>query len=979
MKKFILSIFLLLPLNLFSANMFDPGLDWKSIKTEHFWVHYHQGIEDTARKVCLIAEKVHNRITPRIEWDPFLRTDIVLVDNMYTANGFATTFPFNRIQIYLTRPELDGQLNNFNNWLEEIITHEYTHILNLDTAHGLPAVLRYGIGRFPLFFPNMFVPIWMLEGNAVYFESNYSRSGRNNSTFTDMIIRTEVLNDSLKSISEASGYPRVWPGGSIPYLYGGLFVNYLENKYGQDSFAKVFIYNSNKIIPYQDHIFPYTFPFIKSMSEWIYEEDFPALWKEWQKYIKIKYNSQLNAIKEEKLTPFKIITDSGCYTSLPRFSRNGQEVYYVRKTNYNKSILSVFSKQNNKHKTLCKVNDPNSISTNKNDVYVSDAEFHKSFSIYNEAFVYNNRYRKLTKSLKGSYIDVSPGAEKAVFIKQHNNKFSLLMTDLKFTNFEPLIQNTDIQLAFTKLSPDGGKIAFTIKDSKGNADIAVMNTSSGAISRLSNDKYNDIHPCWHPDGNKIIFSSDRDGVYNFYEYDLQKKVLSRITNFLGGGLSPDISPDGKQIAFTNYGKNGFDIALMKYPEPIKIEDIESETISSQFFNNTPVDPVTESNDYETDDFTVFNSIIPPFWLPLFGNSEVYEDKTQFVLGFATLGTDALYKNTYIISALAYTYEKRAAAGIFYNFSYFYPDIVIGYENEALFYGNDKFPWENKNKNSLKRELEEYGIFGIALPFYFYQSYHVLSMSYIYSKTTTDIYYPGRYTVGYEDTEASIRLKYIYSNSSLYSYSVCNEDGRDFYVIGDLFREELGSDFSYSKFRAEYAEYLPGVWNNNVLMLRLRGGASFFNPDYKSPYNLGRFEKGETGVPETDEDEFGLRGYPSGTIYGDRIATGTLEYRLPLFQTDFGLATFPLSFKDLWITPFAEYGNVWKKNTNINKFKSSAGIELNIRMTIGYRIDLQGYIGCAKGFNDNGESQVYFAISTIFEGALKNNYKWLDYF
>ena len=33
---------------LFSAVMFDPQLEWRSIKTEHFWIHYHQGIEEQA-------------------------------------------------------------------------------------------------------------------------------------------------------------------------------------------------------------------------------------------------------------------------------------------------------------------------------------------------------------------------------------------------------------------------------------------------------------------------------------------------------------------------------------------------------------------------------------------------------------------------------------------------------------------------------------------------------------------------------------------------------------------------------------------------------------------------------------------------------------------------------------------------------------------------------------------------------------------
>ncbi len=270
MKKIILILlFLQIGTKLFSAVLFDPQLEWKSIKTEHFWIHYHQGIEEQAEKLSQIAEKVHKRLSPIIKWQPALRTDVILVDNLYTANGFAMPQPFNRIQIYLTRPELDGVLNNFDNWLEMVFTHEYTHILNMDTIHGFPTFTRYAFGR--CCFPNAFLPIWMLEGNAVYHESDYSKFGRNNSTYTDMVMRTEILNQNLKPISEASNFPREWPVGDVPYLYGGLFVDFLEKKYGIGRFENVMSNNAYNLIPYRDNTVA-LLPFIYSASEWEYGE-----------------------------------------------------------------------------------------------------------------------------------------------------------------------------------------------------------------------------------------------------------------------------------------------------------------------------------------------------------------------------------------------------------------------------------------------------------------------------------------------------------------------------------------------------------------------------------------------------------------------------------------------------------------------------------------------------------------------------------
>ena len=979
MKKFILIIiFLQISVKLFPSAMFDPQLKWKSIKTEHFWIHYHQGIEYEAVKLSKIAEKVHKRLQPLIKWQPALRTDVILVDNFYTANGFSTPIPFNRVQIYLTRPELDGVLNNFDDWLEMVFTHEYTHTLNIDTVYGAPVFTRYAFGR--CCFPNFFLPIWMIEGNAVYHESDYSKFGRNNSTYTDMIMRTEILNDTLKPISEASNFPREWPVGNVPYLYGGLFVDFLEKKYGIGRFENVMSNNAYNLIPYKDNTIA-LLPLPYSASEWEYGggETTWKLWKEWQEFIKIKYIKQADNIKKEPLTGYKKFTDSGYLTTLPRFSKTGKDIYYIRNTNYSKTALMRLNPETGKSSTLCRVHDPNSISVADNEtIYLSDAEYYRSFSIFNEAFVYNNGYKKLSQKLKGSYIDITPDREKVCFVKQERNKFSLIISDPFFANSEALIENSDIQIAFSRFSPDGKKIAFTMKTDNGNADIAVIDISDRSVRRLSNDEYNDISPTWHPDGKKIIFSSDRDGgAYNLFEIDLVNNRISRLTNMIGGAFAPDVSPDGTRIAFACYGKNGYDIAVMEYPE-------KSLKTQNANFNNLPLQFIASSEDnsgadtkIKVEDYTSLNTLFPFAWFANLWSSEPYPGKNQVVPGIYTLGMDTMYKNMYAIQAFAFTFEKRAQVDLYYLFGYLYPDIILQYHDDAIFYGDDGFPWEDKNDASLKRKLDREGVIGIAFPFYYYLSAHIASLSYHYSKSFTDIY-DGSYTYKYKDTEAKIRAKYMYSNALEYSYSVNKEDGRDFFILYDSYRKEIGSDLTYSVAMGEYAEYLPGIWRNNCIMARLRGGASIGNPDYKDPFPLGRFQKGESGSAAEDEDGFGLRGYPYGSIFGSRIAVGALEYSLPIIQKDFSFGTFPIMFRDIWLTPFLEYGNVWNEKTTIDKFKTSAGIELNMRITAGYWIDLQGYIGYAKGFDEFGENQIYFAISTGSEGALKNKYKWLDY-
>ena len=66
-------------------------------------------------------------------------------------------------------------------------------------------------------------------------------------------------------------------------------------------------------------------------------------------------------------------------------------------------------------------------------------------------------------------------------------------------------------------SPDGQKIAFTSnRDGGGNDwDIYVMNADGSDIARLTDGAGNE-YPAWSPDGQKIAFSSDRGGDSDIY-------------------------------------------------------------------------------------------------------------------------------------------------------------------------------------------------------------------------------------------------------------------------------------------------------------------------------------------------------------------------------------------------------------------------------------------------------------------------------
>lgn len=932
---------------------FDPSFTWSTLETPHFLIHYHQGGEEIAKKAGTIAEDIHSRLVLRIKWEPKQKTHIVLVDAMDEANGMASAIPYNQMIIFLTPPvgEAGFGAASYEDWLRLVLTHEYTHILHLDMVSGIPKAIQNIFGR--IYFPNMWQPVWMIEGLAAYEETEQTSGGRGRSPGSDMVLRMAVIEDAFPSLDQASVFPDSWPSGHVPYLFGESFTRYIAGKYGRERLAEISSVYSSRGFPL----------LVGSTGRKVLGVSYSDLWEEWENDLKSRYKKEAEQLRAKGITASVPLTKKGFYTLSPAYSPDGRLIAYLVSNAHEFPAIYIMNADSTGDRKLVENVFPLSASgagpswsPDGSGIYYTKIEMVMGWNYYNDIYFFDlrsGREVQITKGLRARDPHPSPDGKRLVFVQNKMGMTRLAVLDVAAARQRPaqekgLVYLTDwgmIQYTAPRWSPDGRIIAVTAWQPGGNVDIWLIDAHGKKVAEITSDRAIEGAASWSPDGTFIYFSSDRSGIFNIYAYELSTKRLFRVTNMLGGAFMPYLSPDGKKMAFSYYSSKGYDIHRMELePGSWKQAEPYQERYPDIKFDERPVPMTTQA-------YSPLSTIYPRFWLPWFG----YSKQSGLLFGAFTLGQDVVQRHQYYLTGLYGPKEGRT----WYSLDYFYDGLLPTLHLEASDTDITYSTLLADRLDYVERQRTFGGSVILVLPKRAVQHQATLGFRWTEVSALTD-------TAGFagvlpaEGLLASGRVSYLFNNSRRYGFSISPEQGRTIEIGYERFDRSLGSDFELNKYTADWREYINLPWSHHVLLARAFVGASTGEIIPQRAFQLGGDDPGDITI-QVDQQDIHLRGYPINAFRGQRAALATIEYRFPVQNMEHGWDTKAVFFRRLHGALFIEAGNAWDGTFHGSDLKRGIGMEARFDIYFAYYIPVTLRLGIARGLDERGETVTYLGM------------------
>lgn len=960
-----------------AASRYDPRLRFRTLRTAHFTIHYHQGTEAQARRLARLAEEIRTELEGRLRLPAPRHAHVVLVDQADIANGWSTPLPYNLIEISLAPPSPDSFLGHHDDWLRLVFTHEYTHTMHLDLVGGWMRAFRAVLGRHPLAFPNLFVPTWQVEGLATFAESA-AGLGRVHAADVQSVLRAQTDAGRTPHLDQLGGGLAAWPAGSAPYFYGGLFYDYLVRVGGQEAPGALARETARRL------------PTLGAGGfKKVFGSGADAAWKAFGRNVL----ASAAAPVPEPAASVRL-TRSGFVSASPRFAREApgaepgaRRVFYSSNTAHRFPSLRVVRADGTADARVRDRYLGNAITFWRDWTIYDQLEFDGPVALFADLWATNvaaGRTIRLTKGARLGDPDISgDGLAVAAVSTGDGTRRLVVLPVSQDANGWPRVETTPTvtldragcSFATPRWSPDGQSLA-AVMHCLGELPVIVrIDPATGALTRVAPlTRARDITPAWTPDGRWILFASDRaGGDYRIYAALAEAPAAPPVEVLAapGGATAPDVSPDGTSIAYLSATAGGLEVYLAPLPAltapTAPAGGWPTAAVESAAANRGHT-PTADTDQARPDQgYSPWGAMLPRAWQPW-----AVVDGERVDLGAAISGTDPLARHSYLALATWPVSRPSPSPGLpsstrlDWNVSYSYdrwrPTFFVTASDQTdpvgVLVAGTPAPL---TANARAREL----FTGLIVPIRRVRANH----AFLAGASLFD----QRVALPNHDLHRShtaLRTAWAFSSAREYGYSISREDGVRAGATAERSLPSSGAEGPATTITGDARVYLPGGWPHAVLAVRAAAGLSVGNRSVRRVFAPG----GHAAWPTTwsfDRRAVGLlRGVDADSPGDTAIVNASADYRFRLAAIERGPGTWPLFIKQLSGAIFADYATLGAEIRSLDRRMWSAGGELSVSLTIAYTLPLTLTAGAAWTHDDGrasspGQASVYVRTGYAF--------------
>ncbi|MFP4644491.1 MAG: TolB family protein [Spirochaetales bacterium] len=212
---------------------------FRQIETDHFLFIYEPRDKDAVVELLDYADEVHELVTGFLENSPSRRIRVLINGRTDRANGYFDPTPRHHMSLFVASPSTQLIGARTENWLRLLFTHELTHYVHFMYEQGAVSALASVFGAPLRAAPGAFMPGWAVEGVAMEAETRFTSGGRGRNPYHEIYTIAPILEERMFDYRRAAFDSYRPPRGRF-YVAGLLFTDYLLDRFGQETFTRVY-------------------------------------------------------------------------------------------------------------------------------------------------------------------------------------------------------------------------------------------------------------------------------------------------------------------------------------------------------------------------------------------------------------------------------------------------------------------------------------------------------------------------------------------------------------------------------------------------------------------------------------------------------------------------------------------------------------------------------------------------------------------